>query len=198
MQLWEGISTAHYLWSCRYAPLFSISRRNLTSGDLAHSDHCHIKALYLGGARLLFPLWGFHQIEAMWRHWSLSLLVSRFYSVPVTMVSGHRGRQRACWCQDQGLWPCHWITNTLSLCWGHWRERDWKKHYWELSRVMQRCSWEHRYDNGTDPISLWLITRTYPSKHCTIWCAYLARFTHQSCAYDLYECALSIYKNALR
>lgn len=32
--------------------------------------------------------------------------------------------------------------------------RDWKEHYREVSRVRLRCPWEHRYDNGTDPVSL--------------------------------------------
>lgn len=119
---------------------------------------------------------------------SFSLLVTLFFIVATTMVSGHRGRQRACWCQDQGPRPCHWITNTLSLRWGG--ERDCRKHYRKLSRVRLRCSWEHRYDNGTDPVSLWLITRTYPSKHVTIWCGYFARNTQQGHANVLYECTL--------
>lgn len=43
-------------------------------------------------------------------------------TVATTMAGVHRGRQRACWCQDEGLWPCHWITNTIFTPEGKERE----------------------------------------------------------------------------
>lgn len=93
--------------------LLSVSKRNRTSGK-----GLLIKSLYLGGAFSSFCTWGSDQtsvktLEQAPRRWFLFSTI-----VATEMVSDHGSRQRACWCQDRGPWPCHCITNTLSLFWG--------------------------------------------------------------------------------
>lgn len=76
------------------------------------------------------------------------------------------------------------VIESLTLCHSAWGGVDWKKHYRELSRVRLWCSWEHRYDNGTDPFSLWLITSANPlfcvvARRCPIW----MHLVHEKCIY---------------
>lgn len=126
----------YYLWSHR-SILRSVLAREIPLEVKVYQDLCNVKKpLYLAGILLactveilclcasFLSARGSDQIsiktpEQAWDSCSWHPL---FYSVASTMVSGHRGRQRDCWCQDQGPWPCHGITNTLSLCWGE-RER---------------------------------------------------------------------------
>lgn len=63
---------------------------------------------------------------------------------------------------------CDLVIESLTL--SSPREEERLEELRRLSWVRLRCSWEHRYDNGTDPVSLWLIMRTYPCKHVSVRC----------------------------
>lgn len=109
------------------------------------------KPLYLGGALILATV--------------------EIFSVQTSVTTLENTRASSRWLLFSTMMPGQWpvatgadkelvdaktrvhdlVIESLTLCHSAWGE---KKLYRELRRVRRRCSWEHRYDNGTDPISL--------------------------------------------